>query len=94
MGAILALTSSLLYSIKDILIKKFQVNFVDNVFIQSMMITLLSVAVVKIRKRTLLLESSESDKTIQKYVILVGVGILNGLNMMCYFLGVLYIPLG
>jgi len=93
-GAILALTSGLLYSIKDILIKKFQVNFVDNVFIQSMMITILSVTVVKLGRKNLLLDSSEGEKTIQKYVILVGVGILNGLNMMCYFLGVLYIPLG
>ena len=59
-----------------------------------MMITILSVTVVKLGRKNLLLDSSEGEKTIQKYVILVGVGILNGLNMMCYFLGVLYIPLG
>ena len=97
LGGILALTSSLVYTFYGILIKKFQLDFVDTLFIRSMLQTPLTIIFVKMRGKKLFLEFSEDatrGEKVGKYMVLVGAGILAGMNMMCSYLGVLYIPLG
>ena len=97
LGGILALTSSLVYTFYGILIKKFQLDFVDTLFIRSMIQTPLTIIFVKMRGKKLFLEFSEDAtrrEKVGKYMVLVGAGILAGMNMMCSYLGVLYIPLG
>ena len=97
LGGILALTSSLVYTFYGILIKKFALDFVDTLFIRSMMQTPITIAFVKMRGKNLLLEFSENatqGEKVRKYMVLIGAGILAGMNMMCSYLGVLYIPLG
>ena len=52
---------------------------------------------MKLRGKTLLPEFSEHatrGEKVKKYSVLIGSGILAGMNMMCSYLGVLYIPLG
>ena len=39
-------------------------------------------------------EDTTSVERLKKYCVLIGQGVLAGLNMMCSYLGVLYIPLG
>jgi len=97
LGGILALTSSLVYTFYGILIKKFQLDFVDTLFIRSMLQTPLTIIFVKMRGKKLFLEFSEDatrGEKVLKYMVLIGAGILAGMNMMCSYLGVLYIPLG
>ena len=52
---------------------------------------------VKIQRQNLfVLEFSEDTTSVErlkKYCVLIGQGVLAGLNMMCSYLGVLYIPL-
>ena len=58
---------------------------------------LLPIAFVKLRGKTLLPEFAEHatrGEKLKKYSVLIGSGILAGMNMMCSYLGVLYIPLG
>ena len=73
-------------------------NFVDTLFIRSLIQTPLLILFVKIRRKNLfVLEFSEdttSVETLKKYCVLIGQGFLAGLNMICLYLGVLYIPLG
>ena len=52
---------------------------------------------VKLRGKNLLLEFPDyvtRAEKIKKYMVLIGAGVLTGLNMMSTYLGVLYIPLG
>ena len=97
-GGILALTSSLVFTFYGLLIKKFHMDFVDTLFVRSLIQTPLLVVFVKIRRQNLfVLEFSEdttSVEKVKKYCVLIGQGVLAGLNMMCSYLGVLYIPLG
>ena len=97
-GGILALTSSLVFTFYGFLIKKFHMDFVDTLFIRSLIQTPLLILFVKIRHQNLfVLEFSEDTTSVErlkKYFVLIGQGVLAGLNMMCSYLGVLYIPLG
>ena len=97
-GGILALTSSLFFTFYGLLIKKFHMDFVDILFLRSLIQTPLLILFVKIRRRNLfVLEFSEDTTSVErlkKYCVLIGQGVLAGLNMMCSYLGVLYIPLG
>ena len=97
-GGILALTSSLFFTFFGFLIKKFNMNFVDTLFVRSLIQIPLLILFVKIRRQNLfILEFSEDTTSVErlkKYCVLIGQGVLAGLNMMCSYLGVLYIPLG
>jgi len=97
LGGILALSSSAAYTFYGLLIKAFQLDFVDILFVRSMLQLPLTIAFVKLRGKTLLPEFAEHatrGEKIKKYSVLIGSGILAGMNMMCSYLGVLYIPLG
>ena len=62
-----------------------------------MLQTPLTIIFVKMRGKKLYLEFSDDatrGEKVLKYMVLVGAGILAGMNMMCSYLGVLYIPLG
>jgi drug/metabolite transporter (DMT)-like permease len=97
-GGILALTSSLLFTFYGLFIKKFHMNFVDTLFVRSLIQTPLLILFVKIRGQNLFVLEFSEDTTrverLKKYFVLIGQGVLAGLNMMCSYLGVLYIPLG
>ena len=96
-GGILALGSSLMYTFYGIQIKKFNLDFVDNMFVRSMIQIPLLVIFLILRRKSLLLEFSEEatrrDKVI-KYLVLIGSGFLTGFNEHISYLGVLYVPLG
>ena len=49
-GAILALTSSLVYGFNGLLIKTFKLDFVDTLFVRSTLQTLFLFALIKLRK--------------------------------------------
>ena len=93
----MALGSALVYTIYGVLIKRYECNFVDNMFIRSMVQIPLVAILVKLRKKNILLEFPEQatrkDK-MKKYAILIGSGLLIGFNEHIAYLGVLYIPLG
>jgi len=96
-GGILALGSSLMYTFYGILIKKFDLDFVDNMFVRSMIQIPLLLIFLTLRRKSLLLtfseEASRSEK-VKKYLILLVSGFLTGFNEHISYLGVLYVPLG
>ena len=97
LGGILALSSSIVYTFYGLLIKEFNLDFVDNMVVRSVLQIPLVVIFVKLRGKNILLEFPEhatKREKVKKYMVLIGAGILTGLNMMCTYLGVLYIPLG
>ena len=97
LGGILALSSSIVYTFYGLLIKEFNLDFVDNMVVRSVLQIPLVVIFVKLRGKNILLEFPEhatKREKVKKYMVLIGAGILTGLNTMCSYLGVLYIPLG
>ena len=73
-GAILALTSSLVYGFNGLLIKTFKLDFVDTLFVRSTLQTIFLFALIKLRKIPIFLTFSEpEDKKykIKKYCILI-----------------------
>ena len=84
-GGILALTSSLFFTFFGFLIKKFNMNFVDTLFVRSLIQTPLLILFVKIRHQNLfILEFSEDTTSVErlkKYCVLIGQGVLAGLDM-------------
>jgi len=97
LGAVLALSSSLVFTFYGLLIKQFKLDFVDTLFVRSVTQTTLALIFVKIKGKNLLLKFPEDttcrEKT-KRYMILIGASILTGMNIMCSFLGVLYLDLG
>ena len=73
-GAILALTSSLVYGFNGLLIKTFKLDFVDTLFVRSTLQTIFLFALIKLRQIPIFLTFSEpEDKKykIKKYCILI-----------------------
>jgi len=97
LGAVLALSSSLVFTFYGLLIKQFKLDFVDTLFVRSITQTTLAIIFVKIKGKTLFLKFPEDatcrEKT-KRYMILIGASILTGMNIMCSYLGVLYLDLG
>jgi len=96
-GGILALGSSLMYTFYGILIKKFNLDFVDNMFVRSMIQIPLLMVFVILRRKSLFLEFSEEAtrrEKVMKYLVLMGSGFLTGFNEHISYLGVLYVPIG
>ena len=68
-----------------------------HIIVRSVLQIPLVVIFVKLRGKNILLEFPEyatKREKVKKYMVLIGAGILTGLNTMCSYLGVLYIPLG
>ena len=97
LGAVLALSSSLVFTFYGLLIKQFKLDFVDNLFVRSVTQTTLAIIFVKIKGENLFLKFPEDatcrEKT-KRYMILIGASTLTGMNIMCSYLGVLYLDLG
>ena len=97
LGAVLALSSSLVFTFYGLLIKQFKLDFVDTLFVRSITQTTLAIIFVKIKGKTLFLKFPEDatcrEKT-KRYMILIGASTLTGMNIMCSYLGVLYLDLG
>ena len=77
LGGVLALSSSLGYTFYGLLIKEFDLNFIDNMFFRSVLQILLVGTFFKLRGKSLLLEFQDhvtkKDK-IKKYTVLFGQG--------------------
>ena len=97
LGAVLALSSSLVFTFYGLLIKEFKLDFVDTLFVRSITQTTLAIIFVKIKGKNLFLKFPEDatcrEKT-KRYMILIGASTLTGMNIMCSYLGVLYLDLG
>ena len=73
-GAILALTSSLVYAFNGLLIKTFKLDFVDTLFVRSVLQTIFLFILLKVRKIPIFLQFSpeeERNGRIKKYLILI-----------------------
>ena len=84
-GAILALTSSLVYAFNGLLIKTFKLDFVDTLFVRSVLQTIFLFILLKVRKIPILLEFSpeeERNGRIKKYLILI---FQVSFDTFCYF---------
>ena len=86
-----------MYTFYGILIKKFNLDFVDNMFVRSMIQIPLLMVFVILRRKSLFLEFSEEAtrrEKVMKYLVLMGSGFLTGFNEHISYLGVLYVPIG
>ena len=74
LGCILALLSSLVYTFNGLLIKKFNLDFVDTIFVRSVVQIPVLIIFLTVRKKNLTLEfpqdASHSEK-VKKYKILI-----------------------